>query len=474
MKQEFRLQDPGEGIHEVDVLDIMIAEGDEVSEGQEILVVESDKAAVELPSPYAGRIDEIRVNTGETVAVGDVLVIIEDGEDASEEPEESTEGEKTSHATEDEKTSEKASEAKTEEDDRARGESEDEKAETGRGSASAKKRADTPSEEEIEPSGDHAPEQGEAADTEEKDAQSVDDRRAPKASPAARKAAKEAGLDLADIQASGSRGQITVEDVKTASGRGNGKDNGDGDRKSSSEDNFGPVKRRPLSSLRAATARTMARSWKTIPHAVHHDSVDITEVERWRRRQAKDGGDVSLTAIVIKAIATLLPDEPRFNASFDAEAGEIVERHYVNISVAVATEHGLVTPVIVQADRKSASEIHNELVDLAEKARNRRLKKADLSGGTFTVTNVGSLGGRDLVPIINPPQTAILGLARASLQPVVTSDFNDIGSPSLEARMILPVSLSFDHRALDGADAARLAGNFSRLLSDPMTFMLET
>ncbi|SDD46308.1 dihydrolipoamide acetyltransferase family protein [Ruegeria marina] len=449
MKQEFRLQDPGEGIHEVDVLEIMIAEGDEVSEGQDILVVESDKAAVELPSPFAGRVEEIRVSVGDTVEVGKILLVIEDGAGASEPSDGDTEDEKTS------------------EDDAGPDAQDDAEAEADTRTTSGEDRQDTTSQEPSAPPDRKTSATSESPEAKEKDTQHEDGRPVPKASPAARKAAKDAGLDLADISATGSDGQITVKDVQAASGKADAKAT------SSERDGFGPIKRRALGSLRAATARAMSRSWQNIPHAVHHDRIDITEIERWRRDLSEDAGRVSLTAIMTKAVATLLPEEPRFNASFDAEAREIVERGYYNINIAVATEHGLVTPVIAEADRKSLSEIHEELVDLAEKARKRSLRKANLSGGTFTITNVGSLGGHDLMPIINPPQTAILGLARASLQPVVTSGFNDIASPEMEARLILPVALSFDHRAIDGADAARFADKLARLLGDPATFTLE-
>lgn len=446
MKREFKLQDPGEGIHEVDVLEVLVAEGDEISEGQDVLVVESDKAAVELPSPFDGKVAEIRVSVDDTATVGDVLLVVEDGEDGGED--DRREGSEANDKPASEEVEETGEDSET-----RRPESRD---------ATAANRDSSPE-----------PESGSESEPRDKDAEDEKDRLAVKASPAARKEAADLGIDIADVRPTGSDGQVTRDDVRATADDQGSDDDGPDDR-DRDRDEFGPVERRAIHSVRAATARAMSRSWREIPHAVHEDIADITELERWRRRARSEGSGVSLTAIAIKAVATILEDEPRFNATYDADNREIVERRYYNVNVAVATDHGLVTPVVTEANEKTIAQIDEELAGLAEKARDRRLKKPDVSGGTFTVTNIGALGGRGLFPIINPPQTAILGLARAALQPVVTSDPDDARSPEIAARMILPMALSFDHRVLDGADAARFAKNFAALLSDPLTLALDT
>ncbi|KZY47412.1 hypothetical protein A3731_29880, partial [Roseovarius sp. HI0049] len=285
------------------------------------------------------------------------------------------------------------------------------------------------------------------------------------ASPAARKMARTRGVDLAEIEPTGKDGQVVVDDVKAAAPT---QDAGGG--QTAEEDIFGPVKRRRMSSIRAATAKAMARSWQEIPQVVHEDEADITELELWRRRQGDDAP--TMTPIVAKAAAVVLRDHPRFNAMLDTETDEIVLKQYRNINLAVATDRGLVTPVVRGVDDKSVRELAREMEELSEKAREKKLEKSDISSGTFTITNIGGIGGRGLAPLINPPQTAILGLARARAEPVATGELGECAIP--ETRMMLPLVVAFDHRVIDGADAARFTNDLVALLADPVSLAMTT
>ena len=466
MKNEFKLQDPGEGIHEVEILEIMVSEGDEISEGQEVMAVESDKAAIELPSPFAGKVAEIRVGQGDTASVGDVLMVVED-EDAPQKAEAAPQEEERADGEEDAPEDQDAEGAtKAEEDPSPEGKTDEE----------AREADDAPSEEEQDTGKDGSDETGQEArdsdedrgDAEGRDTGGASEEAPVRAAPAARKLAREKGVDLAALKPSGKDGQVTLEDVQEAAGAEDAQAEGKADR-----DDFGPVERQRISAIRAATARAMTRSWTEIPHVTHEDAADITELELWRRRQPQEDR-LSLTPIIAKAVVAVLKRHPRFNAVYDGDADEIVLRKYWNIAIATATDRGLVTPVLKDADRKSARDLGQEIVALAKKAKDQKLGKSDLAGGSFTITNVGAFGGRGLAPLINPPQTAILGVGRARIEAVVTSDLDADGPPIIEPRMILPLALSFDHRAIDGADAARFVNEIVGLLRDPVSLALET
>ena len=458
MRREFVLQDPGEGIHEVDILEIHVSEGDEIAEGQEVMAVESDKAAIDLPSPYAGTVRDIRVASRDTAQVGDVLMVIEDG---AKEEGASADGGETGGARK------SASDG------------------SGDGAEASKDKEHTRAD------GDDKAHKGDDARQQSPRRDGKPDRDAPvRASPAARRKAAEAGLKLEDIEPTGAEGQITVHDVASASedeqdvdgsAEETSRSAGDtGTRRDMSGrradgDAFGPVTRSKASALRLATARAMQRSWSEIPHVWHEDAADLTRIERWRRRRAAEGHHVSMTAILVRAVVTVLRDHPVFNASYDAEDGAILLRRYFNINVAVATDRGLVTPVLTDADGKSVSELSADLADLADRARAGKLGKADMTGGTFTVTNVGAIGGRGLSPLINPPQTAILGAARGRnvLVPRDEGPPGPVDPAKLETRLEVPLVLGFDHRVIDGAEAAEFMNDLVARLSDPVTLAME-
>ncbi len=236
---------------------------------------------------------------------------------------------------------------------------------------------------------------------------------------------------------------------------------------------WGPVERIPLKSVRRATARHMALAWSQIPHVAHQDVADITDLEAFRRRHKagieEQGGALSLTVFALKAALAALKAHPRFNASLDTAAEEIVLKRYYHIAVAVDSERGLIVPVIRDVDRKSITELSSELRSLAERTREGKTQVEELQGGTFTITNIGALGGTGFNPIINFPQVAILGMAQARWQAVVQEHREPY---EIVPRLMLPLILGFDHRVVDGADAARFLNGVKESLEDPEKLLL--
>jgi pyruvate dehydrogenase E2 component (dihydrolipoamide acetyltransferase) len=295
-------------------------------------------------------------------------------------------------------------------------------------------------------------------------------------------------VDLASVEPSGSHGRVTRGDVESAAGRKrSGKGRGERERLARRRPSdgpppapelpdfgkWGPVERVPFRGVRRAAARQMAVSWQQIPHVTHHEEVDVTELERWRRRQnsrrGEDEAKLSLTALMFKAVAATLKRHPRFNASLDVESQEIILKHYVHIGMAIDSEDGLIVGVIREVDRKSIDELASESVELVDRVRRREVAGDELRGATFTVTNVGPLGGTAFTPVVNHPEVGILGMAQARLQQVVAGDLDE---PRTDVRLMLPLSFSFDHRVNDGADAARFVSDLGEILADPDAMLM--
>jgi pyruvate dehydrogenase E2 component (dihydrolipoamide acetyltransferase) len=430
MARAFKLPDLGEGIHEGEVLSVRVAVGDKVKEGDIILEVETDKAAVEIPSPYTGIIEEILVKPGDTVKVGQVMLTFSGAGEAVP--------------------------AKKE--------------------AAVKKVVEPLKVAEMKP--EPARREGPVP-----------------ASPATRRLARELGVDLRMVAPTGPGGLVTAEDVRAHAGK---KEKGleappaavpeerpreearpfaPAAPKLPDFSKWGPVERVPLRSIRKATAKQMALAWSQIPHVSNHDVADMTKLEAFQKKHkaeiAAKGGKLTHTVFALKAIATALKAFPRFNGSIDTEAGEIVLKHYYHIGVAVATEDGLIVPVIRDVDRKSVSELSVEMKILAEKTRARKVSLEELQGGTFSITNVGPMGGGQFVPIINYPQVAILGMGAAGMKPVVVGTEKE--GFRIEPRLMMPLVLCIDHRILDGADAIPFMRMIVELLEDPeQLFMMMT
>jgi pyruvate dehydrogenase E2 component (dihydrolipoyllysine-residue acetyltransferase) len=430
MANAFKLPDLGEGIHEGEVLAVLVSVGDKVKEGDPILEVETDKAAVEIPSPYTGTVSEIMVKPGDTVKVGDVLMTFGDGEVKKEE----------------------------------------------------KKKAEEP------PPKKEAEEEEKA----EKEVEKETPRRAAgpvPASPATRRLARELGVDLQEVPPTGPGGLVTAEDVRALAEKGGKKEPPPEEREVEVEtpstetkvpalpdfSKWGPVERVPLRSVRKATAKQMALAWSQIPHVHNQDWVDTTKLEAFRKKHKavieSKGGKLTLTVFALKAAATALKTYPNFNASIDTTSGEIIIKQYFHLGVAVNTENGLIVPVIRDVDRKSITDLAIELNDLVTRTRERKASLEEMQGGTFTITNVGPMGGGFFAPIINYPQVAILGMGTASLQPVVRED-GDNGH-KIVARLMMPVVLCIDHRVLDGADAIRFLRVIIDALEDPDELLMK-
>ena len=450
MDYEFKMPDPGEGIHEAEIVDVLVSEGDDVEEEDSVLVIETDKATNEIPSPVSGRVKKINVAADDTVKVGDVLMVFDVAE------------EEAAEASEEERE-ERPAEAKKEE---------------------------TPEPEKKKKKTEEKPE------SDEKETGKRKDRPVP-AAPSTRRLARELGVDLHDVPASGPGGRVLAEDVKAfAEGETKAPEKKE---KTAEEEKpekaapkkpkkeapaeapelpdftqWGPVERRPLRSIRRATARRMAQSWEQIPHVVHGDEADITELEAFRQERKADieekGGALTLTIFALKAAVAALKEHPRFNASLDMDAREIIIKRHYHIGVAVDTDRGLLVPVVRDVDRKSILELAKELPELARRTRGGEIDREEMSGGTFTITNIGPIGGTSFSPIINYPQCAILGLARGKLKPVIRQTRG--GGHKTEPRLIVPIMLGFDHRLCDGADAARFVNRIIKAFRSPESLMM--
>jgi pyruvate dehydrogenase E2 component (dihydrolipoamide acetyltransferase) len=416
----FLLPDLGEGLTEAEIVKVLVNEGDVVREDAPLLEVETDKAQVEIPSPMSGRVAKIHVRPHQTVKVGEALITFDDLAVAATPP--------TAVA--------------------APGQAP--------GSAAVRRAGPVP------------------------------------ATPATRRLARELGVDLLAVAGSGPGGRVTDDDVRAAAARPATPAGVAVDRRPSIAaeperpparplatvgvpplprfEQWGPIERQPLSHLRRTIAERMTLSAALVPHVTHFDRADITELDAIISRNlaaARERGvTLTLTSFLLKASALALREHPQFNASLDAAAGELILKRYCHLGIAVATERGLIVPVIRDVDRKPLLELARELGALAQRVRDGKATLDDLRGGTFTITNLGTLGGTGAIPIINHPEVAILGVARGREEPVVRDG-------QIVPRLMLPLSLTFDHRIADGADGARFATDIVRRLEHPDQLLLE-
>ncbi len=457
MANDFKVPSLGENVEEGDIVKVMVSEGDEIAADQNVMEIETGKAVVELPCPFAGKVVKVHVTEGSKVKVGDKLLTVEgSGGKAAEKP-----AAKDTSASQEAASSTNAAAEQAEQAE----ESTQDEVERIAAKVETPKPAKTPSKKAAAKEAAPAAPPQAAGKT-------------PPAGPATRRLARELGVDLALVAGTGPNGRITEEDVKAAvretvsaprpvpsATPGTPLPAGTDER-----DAWGLVRRSKVTAIRKAIAVNMAASHATIPHVTNFDDADITELERIRKGGLSDyvGTDIKLTMMpfVMKAVAQALRLHPFVNASIDMEKEEIVYKQYVNIGVAVDTERGLVVPVIRDVDRMSIPAIAKALTETTEKARKAQFKLDDLKGGTFTISNLGAVGGTYSTPIINPPEVAVLLLGRSRKLPIVGE------GDKIDIRLMMPLSLSYDHRLVDGATAARFLNEVISYLKVPGRLLL--
>ena len=461
MSVELKMPQISEDAESGTIVEILVSEGDTIEEEQSIIAVESDKASVEVPAESGGKVKEIKVSEGDEVEIGDVLMILEEnGEAEEDDQEEEPKDESEEDASKDEK-----------EEDSEEADAEDEKeADTDEDEVEEEK-ADTESDKEEE----------EEKSEKQKSGKKEKNGEVP-AAPSVRRLARELNVDIYSVKGSGPGERITADDVKAAAEDGKspeGEKKGKPQEKTAQAPQAGPlpdfsqwgdVERKKMSGIRKATANSMASAWNTIPHVTQFDKADISTLQdfmqQYEAKAEKAGVKLTITAVLVKLSASALRAFPKFNASVDVDNQEIIYKKYVNIGVAADTENGLLVPVIQDADRKSVIQISRELTELASKAREGSLKGEEMSGGNFTVSNLGGIGGTNFTPIVYHPQVAILGVSRNQVEPVWNGE-------EFEPKTMLPLSLSYDHRAIDGAEAARFMRWMCQVMEDPFVMLME-
>ncbi|HTR25326.1 MAG TPA: dihydrolipoyllysine-residue acetyltransferase [Terriglobales bacterium] len=446
---DFKLPELGENIDSGDLVRLMISPGARVAEGQPIMELETDKAVVEVPSSVSGVVREIKVKEGDKVRVGDVIFALEGGAVAPvetprrHEPVEHISGQQAARLSF--QLAMKA-EGKTEEQALPR---------------------DIP--QAAAPEFSMPVQLGKVAGT---------DHEPIPAAPHVRRLAREIGVNIRSVQGSGPGGRISEEDVKlyaknalaAATAAAAAPHGGFEEPELPDFSKWGKTERVSMRGVRRKTAEHLRQAWNTIPHVTQNDRADITELEQLRARFApraeEAGGKMTVTAIALKVCASALKVFPQFNASIDMAKEEIIYKQYINIGVAVDTDRGLLVPVIRDVDKKNIVELAAELTQMSKKAKDRKLTPDEMEGGTFTITNLGGIGGTGFSPIVNHPEVAILGLSRSRMEPEWVNN-------KFEPRLILPLSLSYDHRLIDGADAARFLRWIAEAFEQPFLLSVQ-
>ena len=440
------------GYDDVPVIEVLVAVGDTVAKDQGLVTLESDKATMEVPAPFAGVVKELKVKVGDAVSEGSVVAMIEAEDDAGA-------------------------------------------ADVGAAEAAKKPAPEVRTAETATAVPPAAPAGGLAADAPKQptapavrfEADAVMPGSVPYASPAVRMFARELGVDLSQVSGSGRGGRIGKEDVqkfvkgalqgggavaRAAGGGGGGLDLLPWPKIDFSK--FGEVETRELSRIQKISGANLARNWAMIPHVTQHDDADITDLEALRvalndenaKAIAKGvGAKLTMLAFIMKASVAALQKYPNFNASLDADGAHLVLKKYFHVGFAADTPNGLVVPVVRDCDRKGVMEIAAESAELAAKARDGKLGPADMQGGCFTISSLGGIGGTSFTPIVNAPEVAILGVSKSAMKPVWNGK-------EFEPRLVLPLSLSYDHRVIDGAAAARFTAYLAQLLGDMRRAML--
>jgi pyruvate dehydrogenase E2 component (dihydrolipoamide acetyltransferase) len=413
----------------------LVKPGDAVKVGQNVVAIETDKAAVEVPADADGTVEAVHVKPGDKVAVGGKLVTL--------------------------KTS-------------------------GTAAPSAPKTAAPPPTSAPRPAPQPTPQTSPVSGNGSAAAAGVATRTLIPAGPATRKLARELGVALGEVRGSGRGGRVTLDDVKgfVKVERQRVKESGGAPAVAGGMivnafalpplpdfGKFGPVEVTDVATIRQTIAKNLTSGWRTMPMVTQHELADITDLEAGRKRIVealpKGSPKITMTVLAIKACVAALKEFPRFNSSYDMNAGKLILKKYFHIGIAVDTERGLVVPVIRDADKKSIRDLASEVATLADKARTNKLAIDEMRGGTFTITNLGGIGGTGFTPIVNYTEVAILGLSKSSMQAVVKDG-------QVVPRLMMPLSLTYDHRVIDGADGCRFTVRLAQLFSDPLRLLMET
>jgi len=433
-RKEIVLVPPLDGMENVPVIEINVSEGDTVEADDALVTVESDKASMEIPSPYGGKVVKILVAEGDKLSEGDKLLELTVAGEGAEENEEQDEEQGAAPADSEQ-------EAKPEPDDKAQ-----------------------PKEPEAQPQGSTYEPPAPGAKIH--------------AGPAVRKLARELGADMTRIKGSGPKSRILKDDVQayvknqlqqTQQGSTVATGSGIPGVKLPDFSQFGDIEKEAMSRMMAVTATNMQRNWLNVPHVTQFEDADITDMEAFRKSLKaageKKGAKMTPLPFILKACATALAELSQFNVSLDMERKEVIRKHYIHIGIAVDTPNGLMVPVIRDVDKKGLWELAAESAELAQKARDKKLKPAEMQGACFTITSLGGIGGTAFTPIVNAPEVAILGVSKAAMKQVWDGS-------AFQPRLMLPLSLSYDHRAVNGADAARFTAALSQLLGDIRSLLL--
>lgn len=435
-KVEFKLPELGENISSADVTKVLVSVGDIVNADDVVIEIETDKATVEVPIDISGKIIEVRVKDGEKAKVGETILVVE------------------SSGAVIEKTDNRKSEIKTQ--------NESIKTET--------LKTELPKEVERTIASPLA-----APSTNIQRKRDMPEKIAP-AAPSVRKFAREIGVDIHQVGGSGPGGRIAIEDVKAFAknlneklSKGGAAAFGIASEPLPDFSKWGEVNTEAMSNVRKKTAEHLSYAWATIPHVTQFDKADITELEKLRKQFAKQveeaGAKLTVTAILLKVVASALKKFPQFNSSIDMEKKQVIYKKFYNVGIAVDTDRGLLVPVIRDADKKNITQLSVDLTEISVKARNKKIGIEDMQGGTFTISNLGGIGGTYFTPIVNAPEVAILGVSRSAWEPVYKDG-------NFEPRFLMPLSLSYDHRIIDGADAIRFLRYIVESLENPFLMSL--
>ncbi|MBJ7575195.1 dihydrolipoyllysine-residue acetyltransferase [Luteimonas sp. MC1828] len=461
--QEARVPDIG-GYDDVPVIEVLVAVGDTVAKDQGLVTLESDKATMEVPAPFAGVVRELRVKLGDTISEGGVVALIEPSE-AEAKADDAPQVTKSADATADSGRAQPAAAA-----------SATAAVETGDQVApvAVAAKPDNIAQASIDSQAAKTPSvSGQPAVRFEGDA--LIPGKLPYASPAVRLFARELGVDLSQVSGTARGGRIVREDVqqfvKSALQRGPAAGGGLDLLPWPKVDfsKFGEIEVQPLSKIKKISGANLARNWAMIPHVTQHDDADVTELEALRvalnKENEKSGAKLTMLAFIMKAAVAALKKYPEFNASLDASGENLTLKKYFHVGFAADTPNGLVVPVVRDCDRKGLLEIAAETGELAKKARDGKLGPAQMSGGCFSISSLGGIGGTSFTPIVNAPEVAILGVSKSAMKPVWDGQ-------AFQPRLVLPLSLSYDHRVIDGAAAARFTAYLAQVLGDMRRVLL--